>query len=40
LYAGAWYRTDQTVIPYIGIEWNYWRLGYTNDIQFSNLNTA
>lgn len=40
LYAGAWYRTDQTVIPYIGIEWNYWRLGYTNDIQFSNRSTA
>lgn len=40
LYLGAWYRTDQTVIPYIGIEWNYWRLGYTNDMHFSNRTTA
>lgn len=40
LYAGAWYRTDQSVIPYIGLEWNYWRLGYTNDISFSNQITA
>lgn len=40
LYAGAWYRTYQSVIPYIGLEWNYWRLGYTNDISFSNQITA
>ena len=40
LYAGAWYRSDETVIPYIGIEWNYWRLGYTNDINFSHQITA
>jgi type IX secretion system PorP/SprF family membrane protein len=40
LYAGAWYRTDQSIIPYIGIEWNYFRLGYTNDISFSNRITA
>lgn len=40
LYAGAWYRTDQSVIPYIGIEWNYFRLGYTNDINFSNRITT
>lgn len=40
LYLGAWYRTDQTLIPYIGVEWNYWRLGYTNDISFSRQITA
>lgn len=40
LYAGAWYRSDDTVIPYFGIEWNYWRLGYTNDINFSHQITA
>ncbi|HJV19920.1 MAG TPA: PorP/SprF family type IX secretion system membrane protein [Sediminibacterium sp.] len=40
LYFGAWYRTDQTLIPYIGVEWNYWRLGYTNDISFSRQITA
>lgn len=40
LYFGAWYRTDQSLIPYIGIEWNYWRLGYTNDIHFNNQMTA
>lgn len=40
LYLGAWYRTDQTLIPYIGIEWNYWRLGYTHDISFSKQMTA
>ena len=40
LYAGAWYRSDQSLIPYIGVEWNYWRLGYTNDINFSNQITA
>lgn len=40
LYLGAWYRTDQSLIPYIGIEWNYWRLGYTNDIHFGSQITA
>lgn len=40
IYLGAWYRTDQTLIPYIGIEWNYWRLGYTHDISFSQQITA
>ncbi|WP_172637541.1 PorP/SprF family type IX secretion system membrane protein [Sediminibacterium salmoneum] len=40
VYLGAWYRTDQSIIPYIGFEWNYWRLGYTNDISFSNQLTA
>lgn len=40
VYLGAWYRTDQSIIPYIGLEWNYWRLGYTNDISFSNQLTA
>lgn len=40
LYLGAWYRTDQSIIPYIGIEWNYWRLGYTNDMNFSNRINA
>jgi type IX secretion system PorP/SprF family membrane protein len=40
LYLGAWYSTDQSIIPYIGIEWNYWRLGYTNDMSFNNRITA
>ncbi len=40
LYIGAWYRTDQSLIPYIGLEWNNWRMGYTNDISFSNRITA
>lgn len=40
IYLGAWYRTDQTLIPYVGIEWNYWRLGYTHDISFSQQITT
>ncbi len=40
LYVGGWYRTDQTLIPYIGIEWNYFRLGYTTDVALNGSVTG
>lgn len=36
MYWGAWYRTNKTVIPYMGIEYNYWRIGYTYDVALNN----
>ncbi|MBX3240674.1 MAG: PorP/SprF family type IX secretion system membrane protein [Chitinophagaceae bacterium] len=40
LYAGAWYRFKDAVIPYIGIEFAGIRIGYSYDINSSSLSTA
>jgi type IX secretion system PorP/SprF family membrane protein len=39
--AGAWYRVDDAVIPYIGLTWSDMQLGFSYDIITSNskLNT-
>ncbi len=39
-YAGSWIRLNDAVIPYIGIEYNGFRLGATYDINTSSLKTA
>lgn len=40
LYAGAWYRFGDALIPYLGMEVNQFRFGFTYDINNSSLNTA
>jgi type IX secretion system PorP/SprF family membrane protein len=32
LYAGLWSRVKETMIPYIGLEWNHIRAGFTYDM--------
>ncbi len=39
-YAGSWVRIGDAIIPYLGIEWNDFRLGATYDINTSSLKTA
>lgn len=39
-YAGAWIRLGDAIIPYVGLEWDGFRLGTTYDINTSNLKTA
>lgn len=40
LYVGAWYRTRDAVIPYAGLEFGSFRVGFTYDVTMSNLRTA
>lgn len=39
-YFGAWYRLKDAIIPYLGLEWNDFRLGMTYDVNTSSLKTA
>jgi len=40
LYAGAWYRLKDAFIPYVGLEFGSFRVGFTYDVTMSNLQTA
>jgi type IX secretion system PorP/SprF family membrane protein len=40
LYAGAWYRFGDALIPYMGIEVNHFRIGVSYDINTSTLKPA
>jgi type IX secretion system PorP/SprF family membrane protein len=40
LYAGAWIRNNDAIIPYLGIEWNSIRAGFSYDINYSNRKAA
>lgn len=40
LYTGSWLRLNDAIIPYIGLEFNGFRLGATYDINTSTLKTA
>ena len=40
LYAGAWIRNNDAVIPYLGIEWNSLRAGFSYDINYSKRKAA
>jgi hypothetical protein len=40
LYAGAWYRLGDALIPYMGIEVNHFRIGVSYDINTSTLRPA
>lgn len=36
LYAGLWSRLKESIIPYVGLEWNHIRAGFTYDIGAAN----
>lgn len=38
LYLGLWYRLDDAIIPYIGLEWTQFQLGFSYDITVSNAS--
>jgi len=39
-YAGAWYRLNDAIIPYIGLEFNSFRFGASYDVTTSNLSSV
>jgi type IX secretion system PorP/SprF family membrane protein len=40
LYVGSWYRFNDAVIPYVGLEFSDFRLGVTYDVNISSLKPA
>lgn len=40
LYVGSWMRLNDAIIPYIGLEFDDFRLGVTYDVNTSSLKTA
>lgn len=38
LYLGLWYRLNDAIIPYIGLEWTQFQLGFTYDVTTSNAS--
>jgi type IX secretion system PorP/SprF family membrane protein len=40
VYLGSWYRFNDAIIPYVGLEFSGFRLGATYDINVSSLKTA
>lgn len=34
-YAGLWFRNGDALIPYVGIEWNNFRTGFSYDVNYS-----
>ncbi len=40
LYLGAWYRFNDAVIPYVGLEFNNILLGFSYDVNVSSLKAA
>ena len=40
VYAGAWYRLGDALLPYLGLEINRFRFGFSYDINTSSLRTA
>ncbi len=40
VYAGLWYRLDDALIPYIGMEFSGMRLGFSYDVNVSSLKAA
>ena len=36
IYAGLWSRVKESLIPYVGLEWNHFRAGFTYDIGAAN----
>lgn len=39
-YLGSWYRFDDAVIPYMGLEFGEWRFGASYDVNISSLKPA
>ena len=40
VYVGGWYRLNDAIIPYLGLEFNDFRLGASYDVNTSSLRTA
>ncbi|HSK11608.1 MAG TPA: type IX secretion system membrane protein PorP/SprF, partial [Phnomibacter sp.] len=40
LYAGAWYRFNDALIPYLGLEWSSFRFGASYDVNTSSLKAV
>ncbi|MFZ9299699.1 MAG: PorP/SprF family type IX secretion system membrane protein [Chitinophagaceae bacterium] len=40
LYLGAWIRNKDSFIPYLGVEWNNLRAGFSYDYKYSNKNAT
>jgi hypothetical protein len=40
IYGGFWYRLNDAVIPYIGLEVQNFRFGFSYDVNTSSLQTA
>ena len=40
LYLGAWYRFNDAMIPYLGLEFGEWHVGATYDVNTSSLKAA
>lgn len=40
VYIGSWMRMNDALIPYVGLEFNDFRLGVTYDVNISSLKTA
>lgn len=38
LYLGLWYRYNDALIPYVGLEWTQFQLGFTFDVTTSNAS--
>jgi len=41
VYAGMWMRNGDSYVPYLGLEWNGWRAGFTYDLAYgkNKINT-
>ncbi|MFT3932952.1 MAG: PorP/SprF family type IX secretion system membrane protein [Chitinophagaceae bacterium] len=39
-FAGSWFRFNDAIIPYIGLEWSDFRLGFTYDVNYSSLKVG
>ena len=39
-YIGSWYRLEDSIIPYIGLEFGEWHAGFTYDVNTSGLKTG
>lgn len=39
IYIGTWFRNGDSFIPYVGIEWNNLRAGFSYDYKYSNKNS-
>ena len=40
IYAGAWYRFEDAIIPYLGLEFGDFRIGASYDVNTSSLKPA
>ncbi len=40
LYVGSWFRLKDAIIPYVGLEFNGLRIGFSYDVNISNLKAA